>query len=300
MPKLGEGPALATAKASASASGRVLRILVLDAYAPEGRAAVRGAGGTEAGRLYERMLKRIAPDAIVDVAYPADPDPKLPSGVAIRDYDGIAWTGSSLTIHVESDPRVARQLEFAREVYAQKVPSFGSCWAAQLSVAAAGGRCDVNPKGREFGVARRITLSEVGRAHPLFRDKPVQFDAWTSHADHVVALCDGAELLASNAWSRVQAVAVERAGGRFWALQYHPEYDAHEVASLCRLRKDELVAQGTFADDAAADDWIARLEALHADPADTALAASLGVDASLLDFAQRTIEVRNWLASLRR
>jgi GMP synthase (glutamine-hydrolysing) len=277
-----------------------LRILVLDAYAPEGRAAVRGAGGTEAGRLYERMLRALDRDVAVDVAYPADPDPALPSGVALRDYDGIAWTGSSLTIHVDSDPRVRRQLEFARTAYAAHVPSFGSCWAAQLSVAAAGGRCAVNPKGREFGVARGITLSDAGRAHPLYRGKPARFDAWTSHADHVVELCDGAALLASNDWSRVQAVAVERAGGRFWALQYHPEYDAHEVASLCRLRKAELVAQGTFADDAAADDWIARLEALHADPANAALAVSLGVDASLLDFAHRTVEVRNWLASLGR
>jgi len=35
------------------------RLLVLDAYAPEGRAAVRAAGGTEAGALYERMLRRL-------------------------------------------------------------------------------------------------------------------------------------------------------------------------------------------------------------------------------------------------
>ena len=86
------------------------------------------------------------------------------------------------------------------------VPSFGSCWAAQFSVAAAGGRCAPNPKGREFGVACAITLSEAGRAHPLYRDKPARFDAFTSHADHVVELCDGATLLASNAWSGVQAV----------------------------------------------------------------------------------------------
>ena len=275
-----------------------LHILVLDAYAPEGRAAVRGAGGTEAGRLYERMLRALAPDATIDLAYPADPDPQLPTGAAIRDYDGIAWTGSSLTIHVESDPRVRRQLAFAREVYAARVPSFGSCWAAQLSVAAAGGRCAANPKGREFGVARAITLTDAGRAHPMYRDKPRHFDGWTSHADHVVELCAGATLLASNEWSRVQAVSVERDGGRFWAVQYHPEYDAHEVAALCRLRKQELIGQGTLADDAEADAYVARLEALHANPGDAALAKSLGVGPDLLDFAQRTLEVRNWLASL--
>lgn len=276
------------------------RILVLDAYAPEGRGAVRSAGGTEAGRLYERMLKALAPDAIVDIAYPADPDPQLPTGVAIRDYDGIAWTGSSLTIHVDSDPRVRRQLAFAREVYAAGVPSFGSCWAAQLAVAAAGGRCDANPKGREFGVSRGVTLTDAGRAHPMYRGKPPAFDAWTSHADHVVELCEGGVLLASNAWSRVQAVSVERGPGRFWALQYHPEYDPHEVAALCRLRKAELVAQGTFADDAAADAWVAKLEALHADPSNAALAAELGIEPALLDFAVRTVEVRNWIESLGR
>jgi GMP synthase (glutamine-hydrolysing) len=278
----------------------MLRLLVLDAYAPEGRAKIRAAGGTEAGRLYERMLRDLAPDAVIEVAYPADPDPRLPSGLALADYDGFCWTGSSLTIYETDDPRVARQIDFARSAYDAGVPSFGSCWAAQLSVVAAGGRCAASPKGREFGVSRRIELSGEGRAHPLYRDKPRVFDAWTSHADEVVELGGGAHLLASNAWSRVQAVAVERGRARFWAVQYHPEYDAHEVAALCRIRKAELVGQGTFADDAAADAYVAQLEALHADPTRADVAASLGVAPELLDPAQRTVEVRNWLASLPR
>jgi GMP synthase (glutamine-hydrolysing) len=272
-----------------------LRILVLDAYAPEGREAIRAAGGTEAGRLYERMLCALAPDATIEIAYPADPDARLP---APPDFDGIAWTGSSLTIHDEGDARVARQIAFAREAFAQGVPSFGSCWAAQLAVVAAGGRCAVNPKGREFGVARRIALTDAGRAHPMYAGKAPVFDAWTSHADHVVELGDAAALLASNAWSPVQAVAVERGPGRFWALQYHPEYDAHEVASLCRIRKQELIAQGTFADERAADGYVAKLEALHAKPSDEALAADLAIEPALLDFDARTLEVRRWLASL--
>jgi GMP synthase (glutamine-hydrolysing) len=277
----------------------MLHLLVLDAYAPEGRAALRGAGGTEAGLLYERMLRRLAPDATVDVAYPADPDPQLPSGAALADYDGVAWTGSSLTLHAGADARVRRQLDLQRAVYAAGVPSFGSCWAAQLAVAAAGGRVAASPKGREFGVSRRIELSPAGRSHPVYRGKPPVFDAFTSHADEVVELCEGAVLLASNDWSRVQAVAVERGHGRFWALQYHPEYDLHEIAALCRIRRDELVAQASFADRAAADAFVDRCEALHADPARADLAAALGVDAALLDFDARTLEVRNWLASLR-
>jgi GMP synthase (glutamine-hydrolysing) len=273
------------------------RLLVLDAYAPEGRAAERAAGGTEAGALYERMLRHLEPDLVIDVAYPADPDPRLPSGAALADYDGVAWTGSSLTILDAGDTRVRRQIEFARAVFAAGTPSFGSCWAAQVAVVAAGGRCRASPRGREFGISRRIALSPAGREHPLFEGKPPVFDAFTSHADEVVELAD-ADLLASNAWSRVQAVSVVRGAGRFWAVQYHPEYDLHEVASLCRLRADELVAQGSFENSAAAERHAAQLEALHRDPSRSDLAEALEVGDDLLDEEQRTREVANWLRTL--
>jgi GMP synthase (glutamine-hydrolysing) len=273
------------------------RLLVLDAYAPEGRAAVRAAGGTEAGALYERMLRRLDPGAVIDVAYPADPDPRLPSGAALAVYDGVAWTGSSLTILDAGDQRVRRQIEFARAVFAAGTPSFGSCWAAQVAVVAAGGQCRASPRGREFGISRRIALSPAGREHPLFEGKPPVFDAFTSHADEVVELAD-ADLLASNAWSRVQAVSVARGAGRFWAVQYHPEYDLHEVASLCRLRADELVAQGSFENSAAAELHAAQLEALHRDPSRSDLAAALEVGDDLLDEEQRTREVANWLRTV--
>ena len=279
-------------------TGAPLRLLVLDAYAPEGRAALRDAGGTEAGELYRRMLLRAAPDAAIDVAFPADGDDALPAPGELDGYDGVAWTGSSLTIHDAGDPRVTRQIAFARAVYAAGVPSFGSCWAAQLAVVAAGGACAPHPKGREFGVARRIILSDEGRAHPVFAGKPAVFDAFTSHQDHVTAT-GAAHVLASNAWSPVQAVSVEHARGWFWAVQYHPEYDPHEVASLCRLRRAELVAQGTFRDDGEAGDFIDALEALQRDPADEASARAVGIDSTLLDRDVRECETRNWIARLR-
>jgi len=276
-----------------------LRLLVLDAYAPEGREALRGAGATEAGQLYARMLRRLAPGAAVEIFHPADPHPQLPAGSELASYDGVAWTGSSLSIHHQDDPRVRRQVDLARAVYAAGVPSFGSCWAAQIAVVAAGGRCAASPKGREFGVSRRIELSPQGREHPLFAGKPAVFDAFTSHADEVVELGGDARLLASNAWSRVQAVDVAAGAASFWALQYHPEYDLHEVASLGRLRADELVGQRSFRDRAALDAWLEELEALHRDPTRKELIRSLQLGPDLLDEDLRTREVRNWLATLR-
>ena len=272
-----------------------MRLLIVDAYPREGRRSLREAGGTEAGALYERMLRDLAPRAGSDVIHPADADAALPPGVSLADYDGVTWTGSSLVIHAAADERVARQVALARACFAAGVPSFGSCWAAQVAAVAAGGACGPNPRGREFGIAREITLSPAGRAHPLFADKSPVFDAFTSHADHVTTLPRGATLLASNAWSDVQAFAVERSGTSFWAVQYHPEYDPGEVAALCRLRAQELVDQGCFRDLAVAKRHAADLDAVRGGPDCSELRARLGIGEVLLDPGLRTLEVRNWL-----
>jgi GMP synthase (glutamine-hydrolysing) len=95
-------------------------------------------------------------------------------------------------------------------------------------------------------------------------------------------------------------VHVAHQRGEFWAVQYHPEYDLVDVARLGILRAPQLVAQGDFADAAAAAAFIADLEALHADRGRRDLVFRLGVGAGVLDEAVRTVEVRNWLAHLQR
>jgi len=265
----------------------VSSLLVVDAYPKEGRQRLVDAGGTEGGALYRRMLERMAPEAEIEVVHPADAAPERTSG-----WDGAVWTGSNLSILDRGTPEIEGLLTFAKQLLGAGVPSFGSCFAVQLATVATGGTCRASPKGREFGVARQIELNERGSAH---LGKPARFDAFTSHADEVTALGPGAVLLASNAWSRVQAACVEGEAGSFWAVQYHPEYDCHEVASLCRLRSDELVAQGTFESHAEAERYVEQLEHLHAEPHDIEAAATLGIDETLLDADTRTREVRNWL-----
>lgn len=275
-----------------------LRLLVLDAYAPEGRAELRAGGCTEAGVLYARVLRELRPDAQVTIGTPADAGWQLPEGVSLGDFDGLVWTGSSLTIHDAGDERVRRQVALARRAFHEAVPSFGSCFAAQLAVTAAGGRCARSPAGREFGISRGIEPNDAGRAHPLFAGRgPGPFDAFTSHQDEIVELPQGATLLASNEWSRVQAVAVEHEGGRFWAVQYHPEYDLHEIAALSRIRWPGLVEQGQFASEAEVRAWSAAAERV-ADAGDEGEAEALGIGPELRADATRRAEVEAWLRSL--
>jgi GMP synthase (glutamine-hydrolysing) len=277
-------------------SGRP-RLLVVDGYAREGREDLTAGGATTAGVLYQRMLERCAPGAEIEIVHPADPDVALPTGTAIADWDGIAWTGSSLTIFAD-DPRVTPQIEFARQAYAAGVPGFGSCWAAQIAVVAAGGRCAVNPKGREMGIARKIALTAEGRAHPLYLGKPSVFDGFISHDDEVTHLPPSGLLLATNRHTHVQSVAVTHRGGSFWGLQYHPEYDLHELARLIHCRRQKLIGFGFFADLEAADEHVAELEALYQDPSRKDLAWRLGLDEDVMSEDIRVTEVRNWIEQL--
>lgn len=273
------------------------RFLVIDGYNRGARDELAAGGASRAGDLYVAMLKKCLPGARCDIVHPADPGASLPRGAALEQYDGIAWTGCSLTIY-EDDPRVGPQIELAKEAYRSKVPSFGSCWAAQMAVVAAGGVVRANPRGREMGIARKIALTPEGRGHPLYFGKSSVFDAFISHVDEVTHLPPGAMLLASNAFTRVQAVAVTHQGGSFWGLQYHPEYDLHELARLTWCRLDRLVKLGFFRDRAAGEAYVALLEALHQDPSRKDIAWLLGIDEDVMSEDVRLAEVRNWIERL--
>ena len=79
-------------------------------------------------------LASIVPDA--RPRFPADENPKL--AAPLKSFDGIAITGSALNIY-KGEPASLRQIDFAREVFARRIPFFGSCWGLQVTVVAAGG-----------------------------------------------------------------------------------------------------------------------------------------------------------------
>lgn len=112
-----------------------LRFLVIDGYNKEAREELVAGGASMAADQYTRMLKGSTPGgaADIDVLFPADSGVSLPKGAALKNYDGIAWTGCSLTVF-EDDPRVHTQIEFCREAFRAGVPSFGSCWAGKSVV----------------------------------------------------------------------------------------------------------------------------------------------------------------------
>ncbi len=267
------------------------KFLVLDGYDSNGIAGLKAAGATQAGVLYKNMLAHFVPEDSIDIVEIShDTAPQLNFG----DYQGVCWTGSNLFFSA-ADDIVQRHIDLCLDFFEAGTPQFGSCWAAQLAAVATGGRCEQNPKGREFGIARKIMLTDEGAKHPMFKGKPRVFDGFTSHADIVTHLPESAAHLAGNAFSPVQAIDVTYGKGRFWAVQYHPEYDCREVAALTIVRTDDLIEQGTFRGKQALDAHVDDLMTLSCDSARQDIAWKLGLDSDVLDPNVRHIEVQNWL-----
>jgi GMP synthase (glutamine-hydrolysing) len=273
-----------------------LTICIINGYPQKNRQALTDAGVAGADDLYVRVLRKLIPDATLDVFMIADLGSSLPGG-GIEAYDAFIWTGSNLTIY-EDDPRVTRQIEFARQVYEVGRPSFGSCWGVQMAAAAAGGEVRKNPRGRELGFGRKIRLTAEGRAHPMYEGKSDVFDGFIMHLDEVSRIPPGGRLLATNEHTPVQALEVRHKNGIFWATQYHPEYDLYEMARLFLARGEALIKEGFFADRVDLEAKVARMETLGRHPDRKDLRWDLAIGDDLLSPPIRQSELRNWLEKL--
>jgi GMP synthase (glutamine-hydrolysing) len=162
-------------------------------------------------------------------------------------------------------------------------------------VTVAGGRVRPNPLGREFGFARRVTLTEAGRAHPMFGGKPPVFEAVTVHRDDIAQLPAGAVELASSDMG-LQAVEVHHGRGVFWGVQYHPEYSYAEFAATTLRYAPVLLEEQLFGGRPELDGFVADLQALQLNPRDRRLTWKHGLGPAMQDERLKLAELRNWVA----
>jgi GMP synthase (glutamine-hydrolysing) len=269
------------------------RILVAEGNTLEARRRNAAMTGATASERYAVTLRQLAPDATVDICFPSDPDPMLHT--ALDSYDGVAVTGSALNIY-RREPESLRQIDFVRSVFEQGLPMFGSCWGLQLAAVAAGGDVAKNQRGREAGFARRVTLTEAGRAHPMHRGRPPVFDAPAIHADEVVTLPPETTVTASNEMSQVQAAEIRVGRSVVWGVQYHPEYQLDEVAAAVRRYGQILVDDGLFASAEDLEAYAEDVSLLHTNASRLDIALRRNIGSELLLEEQRVREIANWIA----
>ena len=269
------------------------KILLAEGNIAEARERSRALCGFTQGERYAQVLRDLAPALTVDVYNLPELGP-LPRHV-LDGFDGVVLTGSALQIY-EDRAEVHRQIAFARDVFDAGMPFFGSCWGVQVATVAAGGEAALNHRGREIGFARRITLTEAGRDHPMHRGRSGAFDAPAVHSVHVTRPAEGMIVTATNAVSEVQGAEIRHGNGTFWGVQYHPEFTIGDLADVMLRYADTVIdAERLFSDDDELDTYVRDLRVLQDDRTRRDIAWRFALDADLLDDRQRTRELSNWL-----
>jgi GMP synthase (glutamine-hydrolysing) len=273
------------------------RILIFQASPVAGQERVAAHGGKTNTQLFSDALTSAWDAGQAPLEFftlnVADGE-KFPQGMSVSDFAGVVITGSPLNVYHDV-PQVTSQIELARDIFHAGIPSFGSCWGLQLMTAALGGNVRLNPKGREFGFARSIALTEQGRAHPLYAGKASAFDAMCSHEDEVETLPVCGTVLASNGVSRVQAAEMTDGTKSFWGVQYHPEFDFEILAALMMSRSERYVNNGYQRDIAGIHAVAAEYRALAAYPSRGDLVWRHGLTENVMDSTLRRLEFGNWL-----
>ena len=274
-----------------------LKFCIVNGYPKRSRDVLDATHVTQAHDLYLMFLRKMLPNSTFDLLFIADPETTMPTLDEIKAYDGIIWTGSNLTIY-HQDEEVTRQIAYSQSVFEAGIPQFGSCWATQMAAMAAGGECRKNPNGREWSVARNITVTEAGKTHPMYIGKQHEFNAFIMHLDEVCGVPEGATVLATNEHTGVQAIAVKYGNGEFWSTQYHPEFTLYEMAQLIGARKTAIVKEGFFNNEEEMVPLVNDMIALSQEPGNAELREKLSIGDDILDDDIRQKEVHNWVEYL--
>jgi GMP synthase (glutamine-hydrolysing) len=126
---------------------------------------------------------------------------------------GIILSGSPCSVNEENAPDVDVQN------FITKVPVLGVCYGAQLTAKRYGGRVEKSNK-REYGRA----ILERKKEDVLFTNVDEKSQVWMSHADTILEMPDGFELLATTETIPVAAFKKNGTGEKaLYGVQFHPE-----------------------------------------------------------------------------
>ena len=232
--------------------------------------------------FYRDQLKKINPKIKSTFIYPSMDLKTTFDDSFFHSFDGIVWTGSSLNIY-DNTKEIKNQITLMKKISKLPIKIFGSCWGMQLYTVCNGGTVSKNIKGREIGISFNISLNNYGKAHKMYKKKPLIFDAFASHLDHVTKLPKKSVALSDNHYS-IQSLTTNN----FWGTQYHPEFNFRYTGQILKARKKLLLDEKLFS-----KNQIESLILSYKNPHKDSYSNTVN------DFKIRTLELANWLKFLR-
>ena len=159
------------------------------------------------GAQYSQLIaRRVREQSVFSVVLPCNSSIET---IRKQSPVGIILSGGPSSVYDKDAPAADPR------VFELGVPVLGICYGLQFMAHALGGKVRA-AKHREYGHAQAGVLEDS----ELFRALPRTLEVWMSHGDEALELPAGFKLIAK---SPTAVAAIENAGKRLFAVQFHPE-----------------------------------------------------------------------------
>ena len=222
-----------------------LKLLIVEGNIKEENLNFNNAGCVPQSENFKQHIRSLEPNSEIDIVEPLDNNSILKIISSLKKYDGVVLTGSTLRLN-EDIKEVKKHIEFAQTCFKYEKKIFGACWGLQVTVMAAGGRCRVSPSGPHIGIAHDIELTEAGKKHKLYSNKPKKFTTPAFNYDEVELPPKDSILLASDKINKFQALHFYVGKSEIWGLQYHPEIPYDYMIKLIKHRSKGMLEKNVF------------------------------------------------------
>jgi len=259
-----------------------LNILIVEGNIREDSEFFIKAAGASAADNLKNLILKIEPLANTEIINPGHDDETTNVLKDMSKYNGIVFTGGAMRINDMTDV-IKKHINFASNCFTQKKKILAICWGLQVCSTAAGGKVSPGKKGAHIGIASDVIINNEGKKHFIYKDKKQIFTSPAFNFDEVSVLPKNAILLSSDIVNNVMGVSFNAGNSEIIGLQYHPDYEYSQMLKLIDGRKERLFKSKNFLNEEEYESHISYIKSQN----------------ELLDFNNRTCEVRNWINYIR-
>ena len=238
---------------------------------------IKAAGASAADNLKNLILK-LEPSANTEIVNPGHDDETMNAIKNMSKYDGIVFTGGAMRINDMTDV-IKKHINFAFNCLNENKKILAICWGLQVCSTAAGGKVNPGKNGAHIGIASNVIINTEGQKHFIYKDKKKIFTSPAFNFDEVSDLPKDAILLSSDKVNNVMGVIFNAGNSEVIGLQYHPDYEYFQMLNLIAGRKERLFNNKNFLSE---DEYQKHISYIKSEK-------------ELLNFKDRTCEVKNWL-----
>jgi len=256
----------------------ILNILIVEGNIPEdSEVFIRAAGSTAADNLKNLVLK-LEPNSYIKIINPGKDEETKDALQNMHKFNGIIFSGGAMRMNDMTD-EIKRHINFASNCFKHNKKILAICWGLQICSTAAGGRVTPGKNGPHIGIAPNVEINNEGQKNLIYKNKKIFFTTPAFNFDEVSEIPEGATLLSSDRVNKVMGIYFKSGNSEIWGLQYHPDYEYHQMVNLSIERKDKMILNKNFQDE---EDFQKHMNYMKDEE-------------KKLDFENRTCEVRNWL-----